>query len=195
MSFNPANRSISGSDDASISNPNDSHFLKYDLASQKWTNLSPGIANVTNLQTTLDGKVGKSETYSSVPAGDYLRIINLNYATSTNNPNVERIKVNGFDASWRNEWGALRGTSPYSDGYGDSLVRAIRTDSDGITRGNALELVDRRAGANGNQMWGRSWLDGSLTRNGNVMADVYVMANGATPPATLPAGTVIIELS
>lgn len=112
---------------------------------------------------------------------------------TTEDPDRMVTEVAGVRKGWLNEWGALRGTSPFV--WGDALVRAIRSaTADGITSGNFAELEDRRAGLEGKKIWARRWLDGALVRNDIVMADTYVMAAGGTPPAGLPDGTVVIEL-
>ena len=153
---------------------------------------------------TAPNLVTKSETWANTtdPVG---RTVHLNYTLNSANPDTQTTYTPrgdgqaNFRASWLNEWGALRGTSPYQ-GYGDALVRAIRTDQDIIgtgvtaTNSNAVELVDRRTGANNNVMWGRSWVDGHLTRNGNAMADSIVLNTGDPVPAGLPAGTIIVRI-
>jgi hypothetical protein len=97
-----------------------------------------------------------------------------------------------FLASWWNEWGALRGTSPYA--WGDALVRGKRHDASGITAGNVVELEDS---TNDVVVWGRQWIDGALVRNGIVMADVYITDDADTDPniATLPDRTLVVEVS
>ena len=152
-----------------------------------------------SVQTKLNGAIPFHQTYATKPA-DPIEQIDINYTLASSNPDILRVYVNSFQASWHNEWGALRGTSPYTS-YGDALVRAIRQNSDQIGTGqtalasNAVELVDRRTGANENVMWGRSWVDGHLTRNGNTMADCIVLGAADTVPANLPAGTIIIRTS
>lgn len=355
MSFNPDNSTISGSDDASINNPDDNHFLNYDTASQKWTNKQPAIAQVDGLQTSLDAKapadpvaglskvyvagndplpsglpantlvvelgstaigevaigdvtglqaaldnklnkkndtvelidstndmfarvniphdgssaanwkdrlafyfdgtrsgyfneygeirsrparsttIGmramsrtdaaddldafqvaqtgannvvfgvskkylttnglvKRNTYSTVPSDNYLQRTDIGYPIDANSPEVDQVWVDSKKVSWRNEWGALRGRNPYTT-WSDSLLRAIIDSGDFVANnGNAIEIVDRRT-APSTISYGRKWTDGSLVRNGNPMADVYVMESGGTPPANLPPGTVIIEKS
>lgn len=103
--------------------------------------------------------------------------------------------VGGVRKAWGNEWRAIRGTSPYS--WGDALVRAIRENSDGITTGEFIQLVDRRTGAPaapGNVTYGRRWTDGALVRYGIVMGEVYVLAPGEDEsdiPAALPVNTIV----
>jgi len=161
----------------------------FQVASGGFTDVTFGISK----EAINTYNIKKTNTFGSNLGGAYLERTNLNYALDTTNPDLSQVYVNSFKSSWMNEWGALRGTSPHS--WGDSLVRAIRDNGDGITSSSAsaLEINDRRTGAVHPTMWGRKWADGSLVRNGNTMADVYVIENGATPPASLPAGTVIIE--
>lgn len=181
--------------------------LKAPLASPTFTGTVSGITkamvglgNVDNTsdankpistatQTALNATQKIVTTYVSAPAAA-TETINLNYAIATADPDLKVVSVNGTPKSWSNEWGALRGISPYS--WGDALVRAIRQTGDGITAGNAFEIEDRRSGTV--VMYGRRWADGRLVRNDNVMADTFVVANGATAPASLPEGTVIVEL-
>lgn len=162
-------------------------------------------ANTTDFATAAQGTkadnaIPFNQTYAAVPGSNPIERIDLNYTLVNTNPDIQRVYTNGFEASWRNEWGALRGTSPYT-GYGDALVRAIRTDTDQIGTGttalasNAVELVDRRTGASSSVMWGRSWVDGHLTRNGNAMADSIILGASDPVPANLPAGTIIIRTS
>jgi len=110
-----------------------------------------------------------SEHYVSMKAG-----------ANTTTPNL---------ASWTNEWGAIRGTSPYGS-WGDALVRAIRVDDDGITNGTAaaVEVVDRRTGATAQTMWGRSWVDGGIIRNSQKPTETYTWTYGDADPTV--GGTV-----
>src|SRR5690606_5018009 len=72
----------------------------------------------------------------------------FNFEPQTAHPDIELIEaiVGGQvrPVAWRNEWGALRGVSPYS--WGDALLRAIRYSWDGINQGQFVELEDRRSG-------------------------------------------------
>jgi len=164
---------------------------------QEYFQVAPDSSSAAAIGVSKDAinstNIKKYNLYDTNLGGSYLQRTDLNYTLDTVNPELDQIYVNSFKASWRNEWGALRGTAPYTTGYGDALVRAIRSDADSITNSNALEIVDRRTGAGNNVMWGRKWTNGDLVRNGNTMADVYVIENGATPPSDLPVGTVIIE--
>ena len=160
---------------------------------------SPGattIAGISGLQGTLDGKVTTSVTMSTVPVNPQFSR-NITYALATDNPDIAKIAINGIDKYWHNEWGAIRGTSPYS--WGDALVRAIRSNGDGITNGEAFQLSDRRSGAPaspGNVMWGVRWTDGRMVQGGQPVGAVYWLEHDqdeSTIPATLPAGTLIVR--
>lgn len=109
-----------------------------------------------------------------------------------NNQDVAQHLINGVRASWQNEWGALRGTSPVT--WGDSLVRAVREETDGIMAGRFIELVDRRDNPLPNPIYGRKWRDGMLVRNGIDMADVWIR-NGQDPiPQALPENTIVVQI-
>lgn len=117
--------------------------------------------------------------------------VNLNFPMETTSSDLSQVAVQGVVKSWRNEWGALRGTSPYN--WGDALVRAIRENGDGITAGTAFQLNDRRTGAPAATMFGINWTDGSIVRNDIRMADVYYRASASDPlPANLPVGTIVV---
>jgi hypothetical protein len=124
------------------------------------------------------------------------RVISGSLATTW--PNLVEWWVGSKIAAWLNEWGGLRGTSPYA--WGDALVRAIRTATDGITgAGSAIELVDRRSAGESNTMWGLGW-DGTVRIGGTdtVPEGVATVAcvlvdNGAPAPTGLPDGTLIFE--
>lgn len=125
-----------------------------------------------------------------------LELVSLNYPIQTNSPDVEQVRINGTVSASRNEWGALRGHSPFS--WGDALVRAIVQPGSNINQGNALELQDRTAAGNP-VLWGRRWRTGQLIRNNVVMADTYV-TNESTTDATinglgLPNGTVVVQIT
>ena len=140
--------------------------------------------------------VPREGLYADAGTGAIQRV-RLDYSPSPSSQDVLRVEVLGALKQWFNEWGAMRGTSPYS--WGDALVRAIRDDNDGLTTtaGNALEIQDRRNGVTGptGTMWGRSWVDGSLVRRGNKMSDCIVLEVGAPVPSSLPAGTLIFRTS
>lgn len=139
----------------------------------------------------LSSVVPKDASLSSTPSTNQIKRT-LNYTVQTSDPDIMSIVVGSTPKMWLNEWGALRGTSPYA--WGDSLVRAIRSDGDGITTGNAFELNDRRTGAASTVPFGVSWVDGSIKRNGVTLQMVYILNAGQTAsdiPAGTPAGTII----
>ena len=158
-----------------------------------------GNISATNVQSAMQEldseKFQKNQTFSS-PVSTPITRTQLNFTMDTSSSNLHEFLVNGVVKFWQNEWGAVRGTSPYS--WGDSLVRGIRENGDGIgPNGNFIELVDRRTGAPanpGNIMYGRKWIDGTLVRNGILMADCYVRIGSAAIPPLLPAGTVVVEI-
>ena len=149
--------------------------------------------------TELDAeKVARVETFTSVLAST-LHKVELNFLMATGSANLSEVWNSGKIASWTNEWGALRGTSPYS--WGDALVRGIREDGDGIvsTQRCFIELVDRRAGAYTPEpkstIWGISWATGTTIQNGIEMANTWVRATPTTPiPVELPANTLVVTL-
>lgn len=171
----------------------------YPASATRFRHLEDGVAAAT---TTAEAAIPTNDTHSGTPGTVALRQTHLGWPIETTNPNLDAVYVvDGAGtvdklSSWRNEWGALRGTSPYS-GWGDSLVRAIRADDDLIGSGagalatNAFEISDRRTGRVAGVMWGRSWVDGHLTRNGISMADCVVLGAGDPVPAGLPVGTII----
>jgi len=70
MGFSPAGGAISGADDVAISNPNNTHFLKYNTGTGLWQN------------TTLSGQGalatgGGVETLNALGSGSGTRAINL----------------------------------------------------------------------------------------------------------------------
>lgn len=135
----------------------------------------------------------KRNYYTTAPTENHIQRTELNYTIDANSPELHQVYNSGKKVSWLNEWGALRGRNPYTS-WTDSLVRATIEAGDFMSSiGNAIEIVDRRPAENV-VMYGRRWGTGQLVRNGNLMADTYVMPNGGTPPSNLPAGTVIIEL-
>lgn len=169
------------------------------------------IAGVSGLQSALDGKVAIDATLSTTPTVPQMRR-NLTYTLDTNNPNLAEIAIAGVVKAWSNEWGAIRGTSPYN--WGDALARAIRSTGDGISdgtgsagSGRAFELVDRRISnppnittsehlTPSNVMWGVRWKDGRMIQGGNMVGSVYVLNANQTAadiPASLPAGTLIVR--
>lgn len=113
--------------------------------------------------------------------------------------NVFEHYVNGTLRSWANEWGALRGRTPYTN-YADALVRAIIESGDyiGLTGngGNAIEIVDRTLPATvERQVYGRRWNGGRLVRKGVEVTEEYVWTVGDADPTSggtvaLPVGAV-----
>ena len=122
---------------------------------------------------------------------------NMNYTVTTADADHMRIFIQGVMKFWMNEWGAIRGTSPYT--WGDALVRAIRDNGDGITSGNALEVVDRRTGAPtapANVMWGVGWVNGQVKQSGHVSGGVLTLEAGQTAAniaPTYPAGGLVVR--
>jgi len=165
-----------------------------------------GLGNVDNTsdaakpvstaqQTALDGKLSLSRTLSSDPGNSAFLRTNLTYAVSSTSSDIEQIRVNNTNVSWRNEVGFLRGT-PHPGYKDDALVRGVPR-SDVTTNGGFLELENA---ARTTQLWKRSWKDGSLWRsNGSAaaiqMADVLVLSSSASVPAGTPTGTVIVRLA
>lgn len=155
-----------------------------------------GIQGPVGATPDISGKVDKDTTVTVDPGATpgWLRRLTLGYTPTTSSPDFFELFIGGVMKMWQNEWGALRGTSPYS--WGDALVRAVRAQSDGITNGQFIELQDRRTGANSNIMYGRRWVDGALVRNGIAMADTYVTNSSSDANiAKLPAGTVVVITS
>lgn len=211
MSFNPEAGSISSASDAALSNPTNDQVLAYSSASQKWTNTATTPAMVDGLQPTLDSKLTTITTLTTTPSTPQLSR-NLTYTVTVNDPNLIEIAISGLTKYWHNEWGAIRGTSPYN--WGDSLVRAIRSTGDGISSGTgsagsgrAIELVDRRITTPpnietaehltpSNVMWGVRWKDGRMVQGGNLVGATYVLdsdQDATDIPASLPAGTLIVR--
>lgn len=99
--------------------------------------------------------------------------------------NIAEHKIGTFLAGYLNEWGALRGSNPYST-FSDSLVRAIIPSTGpayGGASGNYIELQDRRvtAGA-GRNLHGRRWSDGALMRKDQVITETYTWSYGDDDP-------------
>lgn len=151
------------------------------------------IGGISGLQAALDGKVTTSVTMSTIPSGSQFSR-NITYTLATDNPDIAQIAINGIVKYWHNEWGAIRGTSPYN--WGDALVRAVRSNGDGITSGRAFEVNDRRTGAPTPILWGVNWTDGRMVQGGQQVGAVFVLnANQSASdiPATLPTGTLIVR--
>ena len=169
------------------------------------------IGDVAGLQAALDGKVAITATLGTTPAAPQLHR-NLTYTVATSDPNIQEIAINGIAKYWHNEWGAIRGTSPYN--WGDSLARAIRSTGDGISdgtgsagSGRAFELVDRRIASPpnittsehltpSNILWGVRWKDGRMVQGGNMVGSVYVLnadQDSSDIPDSLPSGTLVVR--
>jgi hypothetical protein len=169
-------------------------FPTVDPANDRWGQklidaITSRFAEFTGGTQDISGKQDIDTTIAENPGGTSLRSLTLGYPADSANPDIFSVIIGGAVRLWHNEWGALRGTSPYA--WGDALIRAIRNQGDGITAGNFIELQDRRTGANSNIMYARRWTDGKLVRNGIVMADSIVLGPSDPVPANLPAGTII----
>lgn len=141
----------------------------------------------------LSSVVPKDVTLTVTPTSSQFKRT-LSYAVGTSDPDLFSIVIGSTQKMWLNEWGALRGTSPYT--WGDSLVRGIRSDGDGITTGDFIQLNDRRTGAASTVPFAVKWVDGSIARNGVTMQMVYTLNAGQTAadiPAGVPAGSLILR--
>lgn len=170
-----------------------------------------GTATVASAWTALrvQQAIAKAVTTSAtrirslvaMPAGSYIDSHTLNYAIDVNNPDMEQVNVlrsgSLFKTLWRNEWGAIRGTSPYT--WGDAMIRALRDNGDGITTGQAIELGDRRTvKTNGSIMWGVRWKDGQMVQADQVVGAVFkttaATSDAAILALNLPDGTLIVNV-
>lgn len=139
------------------------------------------------------GAVPSDSTVTADPAAPLIKH-QRNYAVDSNSRNIAEYWVNGTLQAWLNEWGALRGTPPYSF---DAVVRMVAHASQS---GNIIEYQtnDRTQ-----VLWGVDETGATVQGNGSAaavtMAPVYVAAAADTLPADLPpglpAGTVVIQLS
>lgn len=158
------------------------------------TDASKPISSAT--QTALNAKLTASATLAT-PISAPIISRNFTYALDTSNPNLVEFSLNGKAKGYLNEWGALRGTAPYS--WGDALVRGIRENGDGITSGRFLEVVDRRTGSPAspaNVMFGVNWSDGRVVQGGANVGTVYALNAGQTVgdiPSSLPIGTLVVR--
>jgi hypothetical protein len=164
------------------------------------------ISDVTSLQAALDAKVAITPTWTSASTAPQWKttFTGTGFATTVQNiaeywtPHKASANTTAWMTGWVNEWGAIRGSSPYT--WGDSLVRAIRAVGDGVTAGNFIELDDRTSGSSFIR-YGRKWTDGGLTRNGYAVRETYEWRTGDADPTVggtvaLPANaTWIITLS
>ena len=157
--------------------------------------------------THMEQGIGAAVTVVESPAGDPGAAVwtrNLAATISTAWHNLREVYVNSVLRSYLNEWGALRGTTPYTSG--DALVRAITDDTVNLAGGaagsSAVEVVDRRTGVTGSPtLMGIGW-DGKLyiggtaaVPRGTAVGQCVVVNNGVAAPAGLPDGTVIVELA
>lgn len=169
----------------------------------------PYVHTVGGVAPDINGDVpGASGVAANAsPAGDPGAPVwkrTLTTALSSTWANLREVWVGSTLSAWLNEWGALRGTSPYPGATGsgspDALVRAIRTSTDGITGSNsAIEVVDRRTAGQSNTMIGWGW-DGAERIGGTAaapagtkVAKCVLVNHGAAAPAGLPDGTLIFE--
>lgn len=111
----------------------------------------------------------------------------------TEDPDLFTVTIEGVIRMWLNEWGALRGRSPYS-GFADSLVRGQVRDGDS-TNGNWIEVNDNRTGSGNPVLFGVGWL-GTVTQGGAAVGLVYTLDDTEDEtdiPALLPAGTLVMR--
>ena len=112
----------------------------------------------------------------------------------TTDPDQKTVTIAGVIRSWLNEWGALRGRSPYA-GFADSLVRAQTRDGDSVN-GNFIELNDNRTGSGDPVLWGVAWGTGEMTAGGVPVGTVFTLADTEDEtdiPAILPANTLVMR--
>jgi hypothetical protein len=136
-------------------------------------------------------------TYSSTGSGYAYRSITFQQRPTTNAPDIERIIIDGVEARWFNEWGALRGT-PTLNLKDDALVRGVRRSDLGPTSiGGFIELEDRSyPDTDGRRKsYGVRWRDGATFRNNIEMSFAYVRYGAAAIPPNLPAGTVVVTVN
>jgi hypothetical protein len=142
------------------------------------------------------GQPAPTQRYDDDPARP-VSTVRLAYPVSVASSNVEEVRVGDADpgtlATWRNEWGALRGTPPTTTYKDDALLRAVPRGD--LTSGNNGCAVELQNAARTATVYGRRWRDGALIRNGTAMADVVVLAPGAPVPAGTAEGTVIVRRS
>lgn len=142
--------------------------------------------------------IPRHESISDPGPGTPLRTINMDYPPDPNEaPDFERITIQGAITTWRNEWGALRGT-PSSALKDDALVRGVARDDLGPTStGGFIELVQRSwpLGDTRRQPFQVRWRDGAILRNGAEMALCYVRYGASPIPSHLPPGTVVVTVN
>lgn len=151
------------------------------------------VGAATAAQGALADSAVQSEVTATAPLSTPILERVLNYAVQTADTDLLKVVIQARDAMWLNEWGALRGESPYN--WGDALVRAIVAQGTAITQGNAFEIEDRRSGTTVKR-FGVEWLTGGLVQSGQQVGAVYTLAAGQTEadiPAGLPRGTLIVR--
>lgn len=152
---------------------------------------------ISNLINT-DEFVKKVETYIVPNTTTSYRTINLGYLTDPNeSPDIERVYIQNVLSTWRNEWGALRGT-PSLGLKDDALVRGVaRNDLGPTAAGGFIELVNRTfpTGDVRRQSFQVRWRDGALMRNNTEMSLCYVRYGASPLPDHLPEGTVVVTVN
>lgn len=125
--------------------------------------------------------------------GIYTRILNYDLAVASTDLERNYVGTGGAGgtnelATWRNEWGALRGTpaSYYKD---DALLRAVGRSDLTNQSGGFIELQN----AARTTIFAIRWRDGVIVRNGVETASVVVLGPSDSVPAGTPAGTVIVR--
>jgi hypothetical protein len=112
----------------------------------------------------------------------------------TGDPDLRTVTIAGVIRSWMNEWGALRGRSPYG-GFADSLIRAQTRDGDS-TNGNFIEINDNRTGSGNPVLWGVAWGTGAMTQCDVPVGTVFTLDDDEDEtdiPDILPAGTLVMR--
>lgn len=136
-------------------------------------------AAVNDLDTRVTGKLDAHPTFTTV---------------DTDDDDQRTVTIAGVIRSWLNEWGALRGRSPYA-GFADSLIRAQTRDGDSVN-GNFIELNDNRTGSGNPVLWGVAWGTGEMTAGGVPVGTVFTLADTEDEtdiPDILPAGTLVMR--
>lgn len=134
------------------------------------------------------GAILRDKSYTADPGAP--RMITRITATVTSSfSNLAENYINSALASWRNEWGALRG-SAHSNSKFDALVRAIgRTDYSGaVHQGAGYAAFETISSARDQQHWGRHWVDGALFREAVKHMDLFVWKTGDPDPTTDTTG-------
>lgn len=163
-------------------------------ASDAASTASAAAETATDAAAAVSGKLDRVNDHTAAPLSVPDLRTTLRAALATTDSNLAEYRVGAALKFWQNEWGAIRGVSPYV--WGDALVRAVREQGDGITSGRAFELQDRRTGAGDRIMFGVNWADGGLTQGGASVGTVFTLTSSQTTadiPATLPAGALIVK--